>query len=91
MHCRYVYLGLYDTEMEAAQYVCSLHSPAFLLRATDCCRIALLACDSFCFFLAMLIRAYDKAAIKCYGKEAVTNFEAQTYDEELQVQRESFS
>lgn len=88
--CRYIYLGLFDNEVEAARFL-SLDSPhwctikkLFLFspstevptRISSLCFSSSLSCPG-------KIRAYDKAAIKCNGREAVTNFEPSTYDMEL--------
>lgn len=72
---RYVYLGLYNSEEEAARYNWlqkqSFFDTWFL--------ISLLFNELYVYVLE--IRAYDRAVLKCIGREAVTNFDPNSYDE----------
>ncbi|GFZ20541.1 related to AP2.7 [Actinidia rufa] len=58
---KYIYLGLFDSELEAARVSSNMYLPFDFLE----------------------IRAYDKAAIQCSGREAVTNFVPSTYEGEM--------
>jgi hypothetical protein len=86
--CRYIYLGLLDSEVEAARLMifdsAIDEKRSFFFYLLDFPRVEY-RLDSllFLFFLISNFRAYYKAAIKCNGREAVTNFEASTYDAEL--------
>ncbi|KAL6973472.1 AP-2 complex subunit beta [Sarracenia purpurea var. burkii] len=71
-----VYLGLFDTKIEAARYVYGLTR---LFMRSKCKK----ASWGLKFPVIFVCRAYDKAAIKCNGKEAVTNFDPTSYEDEL--------
>ncbi|KAG6470783.1 hypothetical protein ZIOFF_071863 [Zingiber officinale] len=75
---KYVYLGLFDTEIEAARFIPSSKFISSVTLSKD-----LLSCIEFIYWCS---RAYDKAAIKCNGKDAVTNFDHKTYDDELRTE-----
>ena len=70
---RYVYLGLFDTEVEAARYQNSLFSVNGIW-------LLIVVWNLIPF---RVCRAYDKAAIKYNGKDAVTNFDPSIYENEL--------
>lgn len=90
--CRYIYLGLFDSEVEAARLFI-LDSAPFIYAnqkksffSLSCLLISKgLSTNSILVSVVIVSksRAYDKAAIKCNGREAVTNFEPSTYDGEL--------
>lgn len=71
-----MYLGLFDTEIEAARSIISHLGYPFSLEHLSCGK-------SFKFLVYTSGRAYDRAAVKCNGKDAVTNFDPSLYENEL--------
>lgn len=75
-----MYLGLFDTEIEAARYlIFVVYLPSF--------KKSKFLMNIILFWY--VYRAYDKAAIKCNGKDAVTNFDPSIYEPELNSSGES--
>ena len=87
IYFRYVYLGLFDTEMEAARYcfiivqclIITFQNNSIYVWAKEKQQYLFCFISSSCF---LNYRAYDKAAIKANGKDAVTNFDPKVYEEQ---------
>uniref|UniRef100_A0A9E9C3V3 Transcription factor AP12 n=1 Tax=Nothapodytes nimmoniana TaxID=159386 RepID=A0A9E9C3V3_NOTNI len=78
---KYIYLGLFDSEIEAARsqlstLVLIVEAYVYVWAST----FMSMKFHNLVSFSLMLIRAYDKAAIRYSGREAVTNFEPSTYE-----------
>lgn len=80
--CRYIYLGLFDSEVEAARSSKLIFFIAEWLNL-DLSTSRVFTPNFFICFCSLDCRAYDRAAIKCNGREAVTNFEPSTYEGEM--------
>ncbi|XP_020113590.1 uncharacterized protein LOC109727818 isoform X1 [Ananas comosus] len=74
---RYMYLGLYGTEVEATKY---LH---FFINHFQ-------FCSKFYRFGHFIFGAYDIAAINCNGRDAITNFNRSIYASDLHLSFDHF-
>ena len=79
---RYIYLGLFDSEVEAARFLSI--TDFFVFTRWNCITLLNMFCTLFLMLDRLLwYRAYDRAAIRCNGRDAVTNFDPSSYEEDL--------
>lgn len=83
LSCRYIYLGLFDSEVEAARWLSLMNYIICTEFITLKYKLIRIASNMYFPFDFLKIRAYDKAAIQSNGMEAVTNFEPSTYEGEM--------